>query len=215
MFSKSKSLTHHNTSRFRDVLPYVLNRTFQRSATTLSTIWGRLLAHWWNIQLGHGCVFTGVPILHKHPTAMVSIGDSCTFRSAQWSNSVGLNRRCFLSAGRDATIQIGNHCGLSATIIAASSRIEVGNHVLFGANCTICDTDRHPLDVDARRQNAPAQSLPIVIEDDVFLGMNVMVLKGCRIGRGTVVAAGSVVTRSLPQFVLAAGVPARVIRSLK
>ena len=55
----------------------------------------------------------------------------------------------------------------------------------------------------------------LVIEDDVFLGMNVVVLKGCTIGRGTVVAANSVVTRSLPSGVLAGGIPAKILKHMK
>ena len=63
-------------------------------------------------------------------------------------------------------------------------------------------------------ENERGGSSAVVVEDDVWLGMNVVVLKGCRIGKGTVVAANSVVTRSLPAGVIAAGVPARVIREL-
>jgi acetyltransferase-like isoleucine patch superfamily enzyme len=61
---------------------------------------------------------------------------------------------------------------------------------------------------------AAGDTSSIVIEDDVWLGMNVVVLKGCHIGRATVVAANSVVTHSLPAHVLAGGTPARVIKSL-
>jgi acetyltransferase-like isoleucine patch superfamily enzyme len=58
------------------------------------------------------------------------------------------------------------------------------------------------------------KSAPVVIEDDVFIGMNCVVLKGVTIGRGSVVGAGSVVCKSLPSYIIAAGNPARVIREL-
>jgi len=60
----------------------------------------------------------------------------------------------------------------------------------------------------------PGEASPVVIGDDVWLGMNVTVLKGVEVGRQTVVGAGSIVTRSLPSGVIAAGQPAVVIRKL-
>ena len=75
----------------------------------------------------------------------------------------------------------------------------------------------HPLDARARAAGAAdtdEQVGDIILEDDVWLATGVTVIAGVRIGRGTVVAAGSVVTRDLPANVLAAGNPARVIRSI-
>jgi acetyltransferase-like isoleucine patch superfamily enzyme len=169
---------------------------------------------WWNIRLGSQSVFYGLPKFRKHPTAAITIAANCTFRSARWSNSIGINRQCFISATRAASIEIGRECGFSGTVIAASKKIRIGDRVLCGANCTICDTDRHPLDKADRARGVVPEALGIDIGDDVFLGMNVVVLKGVRIGSGTVVAANSVVTRSLPSDVLAGGVPAKPIKSL-
>jgi len=173
-----------------------------------------LLAKWWHIKLGKNCVFYGIPLFHKHPTGKITIGDGCIFRSAEWSNSIGLNRRCFINAGRDAEIIIGSNSGFSATVISATESIKIGNNVLCGANCTICDDDRHPINAYERHKNLPGQSAPIIIEDDVFLGMNTVVLKGVKIGNKTVVAANSLVTNSLPGNVLAGGNPARIIRTI-
>ena len=75
----------------------------------------------------------------------------------------------------------------------------------------------HPLDPEARARGLPDsddQVGDIVLEQDVWLATGVSVMPGVRIGRGTVVAAGSVVTRDLPPMVLAGGIPARVIREL-
>lgn len=199
---------------FRDFLPYALSVSTGRVRQVLDTAWTRLWAVWWGVRLGKSVQFTGVPILQRHPTGKITVGDHCIFRSAEWSNSIGINRRCFLSAGRDAQIRIGKDFGFSGTIIAASQSITIGDRVICGGNCTIVDSDRHPLDSVARAKNERAQHSPIVIEDDVFLGMNVVVLKGCTIGKGTVVAANSVVTHSLPEKVLAGGVPARVLKEL-
>ena len=76
----------------------------------------------------------------------------------------------------------------------------------------------HPLDAVARARGAPDtddQVGDITLEDDVWLATGVTISAGVRIGRGTIVAAGSVVTKDLPPDVLAAGVPARVVRQLE
>ena len=85
---------------------------------------------------------------------------------------------------------------------------------MCGANVTITDTDWHAIDWRDRLAGKPGETAPIVIDDDVWLGMNAVVLKGVTIGRGTVVGAGSIVSRSLPEGVIAAGQPAVVIRKL-
>ncbi|HUK99255.1 MAG TPA: acyltransferase [Nitrospirota bacterium] len=198
----------------RDSVPFVANRLIESLRTMNSTFCSRLLALWWHINLGRGCIFAGIPYFRKHPSGTITIRDACIFRSAEWSNSIGLNRRCFLEVGPDAEIVIGSKSGFSGSIINASSSIRIGENVLSGGNCTIVDSDRHPLDISGRRTSAPGKTEPIVIGNDVFLGMNVVVLKGVTIGEGTIVAANSVVSSSLPEKVLAGGSPARVIRSI-
>ena len=198
----------------RDYIPRVTYIFLCRLKQVVGTAISRIYGHWWNIKIGKQSKFFGIPIFRRHPTACVVIGDYCQFRSAEWSNTIGLNHRCVVSASHGAVITIGNNCGFSGTVIAANESITIGHRVLCGGNCTIVDTDRHPVDSEARARNEVPTSEPIIIEDDVFLSMNVVVLKGCTIGKNTIVAANSVVTGSLPANVIAGGVPAKVIRSL-
>jgi acetyltransferase-like isoleucine patch superfamily enzyme len=101
--------------------------------------------------------------------------------------------------------------GLTAAVICAADEIVIGDNVLCGSNVTIVDADWHGLD-PAARLGGTGKTAPVHIEDDVFLGLGVIVLKGVTIGRGSVVGAGSVVTQSIPAGCVAAGNPARVIR---
>ena len=87
----------------------------------------------------------------------------------------------------------------------------------------IMDTDVHEIDYLARRgenvlnQNSPqatVQSVPVTIEDDVWIGANCQILKGVTIGARSVIGAGSVVTKSIPADCIAAGNPCRVVREL-
>ena len=99
--------------------------------------------------------------------------------------------------------------------IIAAHHIRIGNNVAVGANTIICDTDFHPLRPSDRMLDPnEGATAPIVIEDNVFIGMQSLILKGVTVGTGSVIGAGSVVTRDVPPGVIAAGNPARVIREL-
>lgn len=113
-----------------------------------------------------------------------------------------------------ARVSIGNNCGFSGTVIAAAESISIGSNVICGANVTITDTDWHHVDPTKRRDESTSTA-PIVVEDNVWLCMNVTVLKGVTIGFGSVIAANSVVTKSIPDSVIAAGQPAKVVKKLQ
>ena len=99
--------------------------------------------------------------------------------------------------------------GLVALDVAS---IEIGDDVQIGPNVQLL-TPTHPIDPDTRRAKWEAAE-PIVIEGNVWLGGGVIVLPGVTIGENTVVGAGTIVTKDLPPSVVAAGNPARVVRSL-
>lgn len=196
-------------------LAYLFNVVLNIVLIHASTIISRIYAFWWGVEILDHSKFYGLPYFKKHHTAKIRIGHHVTLRSSQWSNTIGLNRKCYFSASRDAKIVIGNHCGFSGVVLSSSSSIVIGNYVICGANCTIVDNDRHPLSSFSRRNRCVSSSSPVVIGDDVFLGMNVVVLKGCIIGSRTVVAANSVVTRSFPSDVLVGGNPAKIIKKIQ
>lgn len=116
------------------------------------------------------------------------------------------------------TLRVGDNCDIGwQTTVAVGRRIELGNNVRIAGRAFLAGYPGHPLDAAARAQGLPEtedQVGDIVLEDDVWLATGVSVMAGVRIGRGTVVAAGSVVTKDLPAGVLAGGVPARVIRQI-
>lgn len=127
---------------------------------------------------------------------------------------------------RKGRISIGHHVFMSArTFLRCDHEITIGSFCMFGPNVRIYDTRNHPFSPARRKEQAraicsgtvdsyEAGGAPVIIEDNVWLGMNVIVLEGVRIGQGSVVGAGSVVTRDIPPNSFAAGVPARIIRSI-
>jgi acetyltransferase-like isoleucine patch superfamily enzyme len=178
----------------------------------ISSVYCYLLAGIWNIKLGAGCKFYGLTHFRRYPRSEIIVGNCSIFRSSFRSNFMGLNRACGISTQRNtAKIKIGAFCGFSGTTIRAYENITIGDHVGVGPNTVITDFDGHPIS----RQTKEIKSAPVVIDNDVWIGMNCTILKGVHIGKGSTIGANSVVTRSIPEMVIAAGSPARVIREIK
>lgn len=167
-----------------------------------------------NIQAGWACY--GVPIVQKHRHSTLAIGHRANFRATVRSNPLGATHPCVLSTRRaNASLTIGDDFGMTGGSIVCEERITIGNRVTVGANATITDTDFHPLD-PLTRHHSPLDGAtkPILIEDEVFIGMYALILKGVTLGRGCVVGAGSVVTKDVPPYTIVAGNPARPIKTL-
>lgn len=158
----------------------------------------------------------GMPIIQRHRGSEILIGDGADLRSWRSTNPLAPYHPVALATRNAiAVIRIGDDCGLTGATIVAAEAITIGNRVLVGANVTIVDTDFHPLTPAARAYDILAGAhRPIIIEDDVFIGMNSLILKGVTIGRGSVIGAGSVVSRDVPANVIVAGNPARVVKEL-
>lgn len=156
----------------------------------------------------------------------VKIGNDFTF-----SSGGGVNPICRNISGaiyvpfKDSKIIIGDRVGISSACLWAQDRITIGNDVNIGGDCLIMDTDVHPHDYIQRRMDCWKKldkesyskfvpSAPIVIEDDVWIGARCQILKGVHIGARSIIAAGSVVTKDIPENCIAGGNPARVIRKI-
>lgn len=103
-------------------------------------------------------------------------------------------------------------------VFIVSKRISIGRDVYVASNVRFLDSPGHPLDPAerlAKRPPPPESVQPITVEDNVWIGMDVVVLPGVTIGEGSVIATGAVVTRDVPPYSLAGGVPAKVLRTLR
>ena len=111
-------------------------------------------------------------------------------------------------------IRLGKQVYLNMhTIMLDAAEIHVEDHVFVGPNCAFY-TAGHPFSIEDRRAGLE-YALPIHVEEDVWIGGNTVVMAGVTIGKGSVIGAGSVVTKDIPPYVLAAGNPCRIIRSIK
>ena len=118
------------------------------------------------------------------------------------------------------SISVGNNVsiGYNADFVATKSQIIIGDHVVFGPHVSIRGGD-HRFDIPGRfidsigdDEKLPENDSDVIFEGDNWIGMNVTILKGVTIGYGSVIAAGAVVTKSIPPYSVVGGVPARVIR---
>lgn len=115
-----------------------------------------------------------------------------------------------LSIGDGSSIPKGS------TFYCTEAPLTIGKKVIFGPHPTIITGD-HRIDVVGKYimdsdEKLPENDAPVVIEDDVWCGANVTILKGVTIGRGSVVAAGAVVTKSCPPYSIIGGVPAKILK---
>ena len=158
----------------------------------------------------------GKPIIQRHRKSKIELGNGVVLRSWVESNPlVPIHPVVFSTRSDKAVIRVGEDCGFTGTTIVAADRIEIGDRVQVGANTTIVDTDFHPLTPEGRQLDmSNGKNKPVVIHDDVFIGMNCLILKGVEIGEGSVVGAGSVVSKHVPPRTMVGGNPARVIRAL-
>lgn len=171
---------------------------------------------WHGIDWGANWKIFGRPIIQRHRGSRIDLGDGLYLRSWPRSNPLVPTAPVVLSTRRaDAAIEVGEDCGFTSTTLVAADRIAIGDRVQVGGNASIVDFDFHPLVPEERKENFnDGASAPIVIEDDVFVGMEALVLKGVTIGEGAVVGAGAVVTQDVPPRTVVAGNPASVVRKL-
>lgn len=170
------------------------------------------------IRVGQHCVVHGHVGVNIHPSAKVFIGNNFYMSSGGHRNPLCANREGQFCAEEKATIYIGNYVGMSSTVLWVAQSISIGNYVKIGANVKIIDTDAHALNYCIRRKPKEDMKLkcsaPVVIEDDVLIGMDCIILKGVTIGKRSVIGAGSVVTKSIPPDCIACGNPAHVVKML-
>jgi acetyltransferase-like isoleucine patch superfamily enzyme len=180
-----------------------------------STVFGKLNLRIRGIAFGSNVVFFGSTYFYRIAESSIKIGDNVIFRSDSTSNLIGVNKKCMVSTlEKGAQIIIGNDSGFSGVTIGAAKKIHIGANVMIGANCIITDTNWHNIDPLLRhmRDTSPGE---IHIADNVFIGYGTIILKNVGIGENSVIGAGSVVTKTIPSNVVAAGNPCVVVKQLK
>lgn len=149
-------------------------------------------------------------------TGCIQIGNNVKINSCRETNPIGGDTKTILHAKGDGRIYIGDNTGISNAAIIALECIKIGKNVFIGGNCKIYDHDFHSLDYEERIReiNPTGKSQPVVIKEGAFIGAHCIILKGVTIGEKSIIGAGSVVTRSVPDNEIWAGNPAHFIRKV-
>jgi hypothetical protein len=188
-----------------------------------------LITRWWNLSglwllKLQGVSFEQAPTLYGYPIVSLSsnskilLGKEVVLCSDSDFTALGVSHPVILRTLRPgACITIGDDTGMSGATICAAISIQIGSKCLLGADVQIFDTDFHKISADNRRHDDNPEHIsasPIIIEDNVFIGAGSKIMKGVRIGRNSVIGAGSIVNKDIPANSIAAGVPAKVIANL-
>jgi acetyltransferase-like isoleucine patch superfamily enzyme len=179
----------------------------------------------------------------QHPVPLnVVWGEGAYFETAQIFRfmrskqeiavELGAHVSCYagvsFALGERGICKVGDFTLLNGALLMADERIEIGAHCLVSWNVGIADSDFHPIDAAQRRidtmalapfyKNRPPRpplvTAPVIIKDNVWIGMNAVILKGVTIGENSVVAAGAIVSKNVPANVIVAGNPAIVVKEL-
>ncbi len=164
----------------------------------------------------HGNVKTGGGIFRIRISrkGVLKIGDNVNFAN-KWE--VGYPLKSYIRIKGSGVLTIGNNVGINSSLIFCDNSITIGNHVHIGGGCKVFDNDFHNMNYMDRRDpvlNGLTKTSPVVIEDDVFIGTSSIICKGVTIGARSIVAAGSVVTKSIPHDEMWGGNPAKFIKKI-
>lgn len=156
-------------------------------------------------RAGRGLNVSAVPYIRGH--ARITIGDHCYF------SEFGVDTGRFTD---QPELTFGDHCHIGYhTRFILNQRITLGNHVLIAGGCNLQDSDGHPSDPEARMRGEGLKAsdiAPVTLKDHAWVGRGSHILKGVTVGRGAVVAAGSVVATDVPDGAIAMGSPARILK---
>jgi len=168
------------------------------------------------VTLGKKLKIKGWPYIHIKNNSKLILGDNVTLNSSNYGYHINMFKSVkILIDGHNAEIKIGSNSRIHGTCLHAISKITIGENCLIAANCQILDSNGHEVLMDApfNRLKTHDKPKPISIGNNVWIGANCIILKGVNIGDGSIIAAGSVVTKNIPENSIAGGNPAKVIKS--
>ena len=157
---------------------------------------------------------TGPVLFTLHTGSRFEMQAHSRIHSGHLANSFGGERKSIITVFKNGHLTIGANSGVSGATIICAERINIASDVLIGGGSCIYDTDFHGINYKTRIETKPKSS-PIEIKQGVFVGGYCQILKGVTIGVGSVVAAGSIVTKDIPDHEVWGGNPAKFIRKIE
>ena len=158
----------------------------------------------------------GRPFVSRSAGSTILFGRTVFLDSSRHNNPLGGEKPCVLrTMTSTARIILGDRVGLSSSTIVSGSSIEIGEDTILGAGSMVLDNDFHALGPEfSWLTEYSKNSKPVKIGRGCFLGARSMILKGVTLGDRVIIGAGSVVTKDVPAFSIAAGNPARIVGTI-
>jgi len=167
------------------------------------------------IKIGTGLRLKGLAIIEINSTSELILGQNVMINSSNRNYHINMHSPTKLMAdGVNSKIEIGTNTRIHGTCIHAKGSITIGQNCLIAANCQIIDSNGHLLSMKdpSNRINTIDEFKEITIGNNVWIGANSIILPGVSIGDGSVIAAGSIVTKNIPANCIAGGNPAKLIQ---
>lgn len=181
------------------------------------------------LRSNQGMLFLGKRCIIRHP-GMISFGRTILIEDNVEINALS---RHGITMGNNVTIKrntiiectgvlrdlgeglvIGNNVGIAqGCFIQVRGKVEIGSNIMFGPNVSIFSENHQISSRDKLLIDQATKREGVRIEDDVWIGTRSIILDGVTVGRGSVVGAGSIVTKDIPPYSIVAGAPAKVIRT--
>ncbi|WP_282597692.1 acyltransferase [Bacillus sp. REN3] len=168
-----------------------------------------------NIKTKGNLIIKGLPLIDIRNGSFLELGENVTLNSSNRGYHLNLYSPTKLLADKEgAKIIIGDNTRIHGTCIHAYNQIKIGSNCLIAANCNIFDGNGHDISFEnvSNRIHTIGTSNPINIEDNVWIGAGSLILPGVNIGNGSIVAAGSVVTKNVAPYSIVGGNPAKLIK---
>jgi len=167
-----------------------------------------------NVKLDNGLRINKWPLIRVHRNASLVLSDNVLLNSSNHSYHINMHSRVKIMCDVEgAEIYIGKNTRIHGSCIHAFKKIHIGNDCLIAANCQIFDANGHHSSAN-QRHNSNGEAKEIKIGDNVWIGANSIILPGVSIGSNSIIAAGSVVNKSIPGEHIAGGNPAKSIKRI-
>lgn len=187
--------------------------------SVLAKVWNVFSINGNGVKIKKGYKLRGFIYFDCHKTANVTIGEGFVANSGFFYNNIGRQQATSIIAKKGSTIRIGSNVGISSCTLVSQKKIIIGNNVRIGGNVVVYDSDFHSLDVKERisipEVKINIRSKEVTIEDNVFIGSHVTILKGSHIGENSIIGACSVISGNVPPNEIWGGNPAKFIKKLK
>lgn len=170
---------------------------------------GAQVSHARRLTLGHWVKIEDYAEVHCLSSGGVQLGDRVTI-----GRGASIRPSSYYGGELGSGLSVGAGSSIGAySWIGASGQVDIGSNVLLGPRVVVIPENHRFSSVTETIRSQGVERAAVTIEDDCWLGANAVVLSGVRIGRGSIVASGAVVTRDVEPFSIVGGVPARLIRT--